>query len=212
MEHGALPFDPDEHATYLAVDSWARPRLLRYFVAGGAARSEADDLVQETLVRAWRGLAQLREREKLIPWLFAIARRVRSSYRTRRGAERARLVHQPAEEVADRAREADPCEATAPIVHDARNELSRIRRALCALPPQQRQCLLLRVDQELPYGAIAAALRLSKHTVRNHLAQARRALRNALRPVTGRTAPGGPLVARDEAAHLPHEALARRAG
>ena len=208
MEHDALPCDPDAPETFLAVDAWARPRLLRYFVAGGAARSEADDLVQETLVRTWRGLVQLREREKLIPWLFAIARRVRSSYRRRRGAERARLVQQPAEDVADR-----PCEAAAaPLVHDARTELARIRRALCALPPQQRQCLLLRVDQELSYEAIAAALRLSPHTVRNHLAQARRALRGALRSVTGRTAPGASLVARDEAAHFPDEALARRAG
>jgi RNA polymerase sigma-70 factor (ECF subfamily) len=207
MEHDALPCDPDAPETFLAIDAWARPRLLRYFVAGGAARSEADDLVQETLVRSWRGLAQLREREKLIPWLFAIARRVRSSFRRRRGADRARLVHQPADDVADR-----PREATAPLVHDARTELARIRRALCALPPQQRQCLLLRVDQELSYEAIAAALRLSPHTVRNHLAQARRTLRSALRPVTRRTVPGASLVARDGAAHFPEEALARRAG
>ena len=87
-----------------------------------------------------------------------------------------------------------------------------MRRALRLLPAQQRRCLVLRVDQEFSYEAIADRLGLSPHTVRNHLAQARRALRKTARRVTGRTAAAAPLVERDEADHLSDEGLARRAG
>jgi RNA polymerase sigma-70 factor, ECF subfamily len=213
MENDAPRYDPQAAETFLVVEAWARPRLLRYFVASGAARLDADDLVQETLVSGWRGLAQLRQPDKLIPWLFAIARRVRSAYRRRRGAERARLIQEPVEDLANWAREGGHArEAQAPLADDARTELARVRCALRLLPAQQRRCLVLRVDQELSYEAIADRLGLSAHTVRNHLAKARRALRNGSRQVTGRTATGASLVERDEADHLSDEGLARRAG
>ncbi len=46
--------------------------------------------------------------------------------------------------------------------------------------PQQRQCLLLRISQELSYEEIAGMLRLSVNTVRIHLAGAKKRLRQAL--------------------------------
>jgi RNA polymerase sigma-70 factor, ECF subfamily len=172
------------------IDRWARPRLLRYFMAGGLARSEAEDLVQQTMLLVLRGLGQLREPEKLLPWLFAIARRVRARARRRQHVERAR--HGEAD--LDSLKEAGPgMEARSGL----RRRLRRLDPAIAALPRQQRQCLLLQVREELSYAEIADALCLSRNTVRNHLAQARRALKLALDG-------GTDLVPQAPGPHLPH--------
>lgn len=165
--------DPPADA-FRELDDWARPRLRRYFVAGGFSRADADDLVQQTLLRLLRGLPQLRDPQKLIPWLFAIARRVRAGAWGRGRGERDRQAGAlPMEDLP-----APHAEVEAGL--SARWRLQRLERAIDALPAQQRQCLLLRVRDEQPYQEIAAALRLSLHTVRNHLAQARKALRQTI--------------------------------
>ena len=53
------------------------PSLRAYCAcAADGDRSRADDLVQETLIRAFKGLSHLRDRERLRSWLFAIAANV----------------------------------------------------------------------------------------------------------------------------------------
>jgi RNA polymerase sigma-70 factor (ECF subfamily) len=65
-------------------------------------------------------------------------------------------------------------------------ERSRLlREAIGKLPEQMRKCLLLRVDQEMRYKEIAVVLRLSPETVKVHLFQARKRLREELGPYFG---------------------------
>jgi len=51
-----------------------------------------------------------------------------------------------------------------------------LRRAIDALPPQRRRCLILWAYHELTYEQIAVAMRLSIGTIKAHLAQAREQL------------------------------------
>ncbi|SRR5258705_5686029 len=60
--------------------------------------------------------------------------------------------------------------------------LAEVSAAIEDLPSQQRRCLLLRVQHELSYEEIADTLRLSVNTVRNHLAEARKNLRQRFDP------------------------------
>jgi RNA polymerase sigma factor (sigma-70 family) len=60
-------------------------------------------------------------------------------------------------------------------------EARRLEAALAALSPRQRQCLVLRVRDELSYFEIAELLGTSALTVRNHLALARAEVRRRLR-------------------------------
>ncbi len=55
-----------------------------------------------------------------------------------------------------------------------------VARAIGELPARQRECLLLRIREELTYEEIAETLRLSPLTVRNHLAQAKESLRRSI--------------------------------
>jgi RNA polymerase sigma factor (sigma-70 family) len=60
---------------------------------------------------------------------------------------------------------------------------------MAALPSRQRQCLTLRVRDELSYAEIAELLRLDALTVRNHIAQAKKSLRARVERDTERRKP-----------------------
>jgi RNA polymerase sigma-70 factor (ECF subfamily) len=70
---GELPGDPD--AAIRQLQSQYAPALHRYAERFCPDRASADDIVQETFIRAWRHLPQLRTDDRLIrPWLFRVAR------------------------------------------------------------------------------------------------------------------------------------------
>lgn len=159
----------DVEEAFGGLDAALRPRLLRYFRAASFSREDAEDLVQKTLARVFQGIGGVREEEKLLAWVFTVARNVRNTAFERRPPRAVSLDEIP--EPAD-AREMDDS------AHDSREkEIQAIWRAIEALPPRQRQCLPLQVRDGLSYEEIAATLRLSVNTVRNHLAAARESLR-----------------------------------
>jgi RNA polymerase sigma-70 factor, ECF subfamily len=165
----------DAGAGFLAVEALVTPRLRRYFRHRSFSPEDAEDLVQEVLARAWRGLPRLQQQERFVPWLFVIAGNVSRTARARRLREKRFVVAGASlvEEVAD-PRAAPHERGEGYTLRDA------VRDAVNELPERQRQCLLLRVRDELSYEEIANALRLSAYTVRNHLAAARKKLRERL--------------------------------
>src|SRR5882724_2376411 len=74
--------DPDAPATL--VDTLS-PGLLRFFKSQVATREQADDMLQQTWLRIHRVRHTYRPGEPVLPWIYAIARRVRvDSYRRAR--------------------------------------------------------------------------------------------------------------------------------
>src|SRR6201998_1328261 len=66
--------DPDAPAILVGALS---PALLRFFKSQAASREQADDLLQETWMRIHRVRHTSRPSEPVLPWIYAIARRVR---------------------------------------------------------------------------------------------------------------------------------------
>src|SRR4029077_3083608 len=66
--------DPDAPATLVEALS---PALLRFFKSQVASRQQTDDLLQETWLRIHRVRHTYRPGEPVLPWIYAIARRVR---------------------------------------------------------------------------------------------------------------------------------------
>jgi RNA polymerase sigma-70 factor (ECF subfamily) len=164
----------DTEDSFRIIESQLGPRLLSYFQAHYFSREDAQDLVQKTLVRVYLGIRQLEDDEKFVSWLFVIARNVRYTAVEQQHRER-RLVAGGIELA-----EGLPDPKPASFANDQQLEeerLSAVSAAIDDLPPQQRQCLLLRVRDELSYDEIAETLRLSVNTVRNHLAAAKKNLR-----------------------------------
>ena len=158
-----------------------RGRLAAYFRSHGARGLDADELVQTTLERVYLGVKGLDNEERFLGWLFTIARNVRLSAVERARRERSRRAGglELAKDVPDpRHGGGGHGDESSLLANEER--LQQIRTAIEKLPPQQKRCLLLRVREEMSYDEIAATLVLSVHTVRNHLAAARKALREML--------------------------------
>lgn len=161
--------------SFRLIDERLRARLLNYFRAYPLCREDAEDLVQKTLERVFKAIGRLEAEEKFLPWLFAIARNVRSSAAEEAGKRLTCGSLETARELPDPATQSSFGEEGL-----QRERLEALENAIEKLPARQRQCLALQVGQELSYEEIAETLHLSAHTVRNHLAAARKRLQSML--------------------------------
>jgi len=121
----------------------------------------ADDLVQDTVVRALAARAQFEPNTNLKAWLFTIQRNAFYE-QTRRRRRETRVLNE---------RLPDP-ESTAP---DAamRGEVSDLQRMLFTLPPLLREALVLVGAQELSYEQAAAICGVPVGTVKARVSRAR---------------------------------------
>ncbi len=130
-------------------------------LSGNAA--DAEDLVQETFLKAFRARGKLRKRGSERAWL----RRILVN------AWRDRLKEGPGTvQLADPAGiTPDPADGLA-----RKDLLERVEAGIRDLPRRQREALLLRVRGRLSYAEIAGAMAIRKGAVKAHLVQARRKL------------------------------------
>jgi RNA polymerase sigma-70 factor (ECF subfamily) len=130
--------------------------------------SEAEDVAQETFVRAWRGLPSFRAESRFTTWLYRIARNVCLNRLPRLQAELAQTellgetVAFPGQTPAD--------------AFDAKERRAFVHTELARLPEKYRLALTLRYLQDLSYAEIANVLNLPLGTVKTHLHRGREAL------------------------------------
>lgn len=176
-----LQHEPASEAGFERLFKRFYPWVCGLFRRHGFAHGDAEDLAQETLVRTFREIGSLRQPELFRAWLRSIAGNVSRNERRRR----ARLMR-AAPEVSLDGGDDEPVVAvrdTEPAPDEAligRERRARLREALAVLSPQMRQCLTLRLEQDLKYREIAAVLKISIDTVKAHLAQGKKRLRAEL--------------------------------
>jgi RNA polymerase sigma-70 factor (ECF subfamily) len=143
------------------------PRLRRYARALVGDRYIADDLVQDTLERAWNKFYLWRPGSDLRAWLFTIMHNVFVNQARRRRYETEQTVEEmPA--VAARGTQAQQL------------ELQDVDRALRILPAEQREVVLLVAVEELSYKEVSRALDVPIGTVMSRLSRARERMRHVL--------------------------------
>jgi RNA polymerase sigma factor (sigma-70 family) len=140
------------------------PRLRRYARALAGNTAAADDLVQDTMERAWSRLSSWRRGSDMRAWLFGV---MHNLY-----VDQLRRAPPPAEPL----EEADSAAFFAPAQSD-RLELRDLESALRVLPAEQREVLLLVALEEMRYEEVALALGIPVGTVMSRLARARERLR-----------------------------------
>jgi RNA polymerase sigma-70 factor, ECF subfamily len=139
--------------------------------------SEAEDLVQETCLRALRAIGGLRAEGSVKSWLFTILRNIwLNNLRQRRTAPD--LIELDADENGVY----EPADAAQDPHRDFVNKVEReqVRDALRQLPIEFREIIILREYEELSYQEIAALLDCPPGTVMSRLARARSKLRDLL--------------------------------
>jgi RNA polymerase sigma factor (sigma-70 family) len=139
------------------------PRLRRYARALVGDRATADDLVQDTLERAWAKLHLYRRGTDLRAWLFTVMHNVHVN--RVRAARPTDPLEEEMPELAQRASQGD-----ALLVRD-------LDRAISRLPDEQRAVLLLVTLEEMSYDTVARTLEIPIGTVMSRLSRAREKLR-----------------------------------
>src|SRR5262245_30910612 len=158
----ARALDGDEPAFRALYERYAP--MVHAVLLSRAPRGEADDLMQEVFLAAWRALHQLRDGEHAGAWLAAIARH--AAHRGRARAARAAAAPLNEEPIDPRA---GP---------DGRIDvLSVLRR----LPEAYRETLAMRLVEGLTGPQIAEATGLSHGSVRVNLSRGMKLLKDALR-------------------------------
>jgi RNA polymerase sigma-70 factor, ECF subfamily len=135
-------------------------------------REEAEDVVQDSLIKAWKMRWRVRHPEKFPAWLGMIARhRARDVFRKRRSV--------PLTQKAIEMRETDTPGA---IATD-----QQLHSALATLPELHRAALTLRYFEEMDYRTIENTLGLTNGALRGILGRALASMRKQLRPVLAST-------------------------
>lgn len=152
-------------------------------------RQQAEDLVQETLMRAWRNFSATEERAYRKAWLFVILRNIVFEWQ-RASASRVRLKIVDNAELTEllAPEPGEPLARLPALDEQAFRELldERIAGAFDALDPAHREILVLSVIGELNYREIAEVLDCPAGTVMSRMARARRALRERLSEFAGK--------------------------
>jgi len=161
--------DGDSRAATLIVTRHA-DALARFAVSSGE-RIEIEELVQDTFVRAFSSIDSFRGESSLRTWLFTIERRLMLD---RRRAERRQRVTVPVDP-ADAVTEYDALDAL--VAEEAE---SKVRRAVDALSPMQREVFTLRVEQGMSYRDIAEIVGSTEGAARVHYHNAMRAVKESV--------------------------------
>lgn len=141
-------------------------------------RAEAEEIAQETFLRAHRALPEFRGEARLHTWLYGIASRL--CLNRLASAER-RVVRGDDEALAAAA--SDEPSAAARLERAERD--AAVREAIGALPEERRIVVVLRDLEGLSYDEIAEVLGLEPGTVRSRLHRARLDLKAKLERFTG---------------------------
>ena len=151
--------------------------LYGYAIVLSRNSTEAEDLVQETCLRALRAIGGLRAEESLKGWLFTILRNIWLNQLRQR-----RTTPDLIELDADENSAHEPADAAQDPYHEYVNRVEReqVRAAIQQLPLEFREIILLREYEELSYQEIAAMLECPPGTVMSRLARARAKLRDLL--------------------------------
>src|SRR6478736_453323 len=135
-------------------------------------REEAEDVVQDSLVKAWKMRWRVRDPEKFPAWLSMVARhRAHDAFRKRRSLP---FTHETIE----------TSEANTP---DAAGIDQQLHSALATLPELHRAALTLRYFEEMDYQTIENTLGLTNGALRGILGRALASLRKQLRPALAST-------------------------
>lgn len=173
--------DANEHATYRAAingDRDAFEMIIRsssrnlFAIAYGVLqnREETEDVVQDTLIKAWKSRWRVREPEKFPAWISTIAR-----HRARDVARRRRPEPLP--------HDFESAETIAPATGAENADLdSEVRAALAQLPELHRMAVTLRYFEELDYATIEQTLGLTNGALRGILGRALGVMRRRLKP------------------------------
>jgi RNA polymerase sigma-70 factor, ECF subfamily len=159
----------EQRAATLLVERHAS--AVARFVASVGVRTDVDEVVQDTFVRAFASIDGFRGESALRTWLFTIARRL--------VLDRRRAARRRGEQV--EVREEDVTTEYDALDGVVADEMQvRLRHAMATLTPTQREVFALRVNEGMSYREIAETVDTTEGAARVHYHNAMRAIKEFL--------------------------------
>jgi RNA polymerase sigma-70 factor (ECF subfamily) len=165
---------------------------------------DAEELTQDTFIRALRGLPRFRGDSAFSTWLYRIAinlARNRYHFRSRRGRDQTTSFDAPLDAFG-KTTLGDVIPAGGGSPYDAavnKDLVERLQNGMKLLSSKHRQILILRHDDDTPYEEISKILNISVGTVKSRIARAREYLHASIfdnEAADGRTEPAGATATR----------------
>jgi RNA polymerase sigma-70 factor (ECF subfamily) len=152
-------YQAGDFAAVTALVECIGPRLHRFFMAQSASRGDADDLLQETWLRIHRVRHTYRAGEPVLPWVYAIARRVRIDHyrRASRTTARERPLEEESDVAATQSREEPPVD---------------LETLLAPLPESQREVIRMMKVAGMSLEEVARATSSSVGSVKQKVHRA----------------------------------------
>jgi len=145
------------------------PRMYRVALRIVGEAIDAEDVVQDAWISAWRGLRAYRGDAAPSTWLYRVVSNAALAHLRRRRPT------VPLDDTADRLSTVDDADTPERAALRA-DEVAAVHRAVAELDPSQRVPLVLREFEGLSYEEVAAVLQVSVSAVRSRLHRARRTL------------------------------------
>jgi len=169
---------PSETFEQLAMPLFDRLFNLAHWLTQN--REEAEDLVQETYVKALKGFSSFQTGTNFRAWMYRILRNTFLTSRTGLKASAVPLDMEDEEELLA------TDEQTPESILLERLDQQTVQQALDDLPVPYREILLLCEFEEMSYQEISATLAIPMGTVMSRLSRARKCLRKSVRKLQGR--------------------------
>lgn len=170
-------FRAGDPAAFEALFTRYAERVHRFGFRLCGDRADAEDVLQDTFLAAFRGLGRFEGRAQLSTWLYRIAASACFKRRRRRKGEPRRSLSLeallPRRDFADRSGQPER-------MLERKQLNAAVKRAVGALPPPYRAALVLRDMEGLSAEDTATALGLTVAAVKSRLHRARLAVRKAL--------------------------------
>ncbi|PNY81588.1 RNA polymerase sigma factor [Deinococcus koreensis] len=168
----------EESAWYDFVQEY-EGRMYGYLYRLEGNSEDALDLTQEVFYRAWRSIRTFRSGERVLPWLYQVARNTQIESHRRKQLQRFSLEEAREDvgfEVTSVAR--SPVQAA-----ESADAQDRVQRALLKLPAEYREAVVLRFVEDLPYEEIAQIQGVAVGTAKSRVFRAKEQLAELLADV-----------------------------
>ncbi|MES2070797.1 MAG: RNA polymerase sigma factor RpoE [Pseudomonadota bacterium] len=175
----------DKKAFELLVSKYQR-KLMRLVSRLVHDQAEAEDVVQESFIKAYRALANFRGESAFYTWLYRIGVNTAKNYLVTQGRRAPTSTDADIEEAetfvdADGLRDINTPES----LLASKQIAETVNAAMSALPEELRNAITLREIEGLSYDEIAAVMLCPIGTVRSRIFRAREAIAEKLRPILG---------------------------
>ncbi len=148
------------------------PRIFRFALSYLNDRSQAEEVVQETMIAVWKSAKSYKEQSQVSSWILGIARN--------KALDRARARQREPELLQERLDRRMSMRATPEQIVWRETQVERVRAALDQLSPEHREVIMLAFYNDLSYSEIAQILNCPEGTVKSRVYYAKEQLKKIL--------------------------------